>query len=137
MRLAAIVTQLKSGVCPSLKWSELALKAAIPAAYPAAYVFPLSEKAGADPLSGGAVRQRITSVFAIELMVKNAAAAAAGGPAEESLETTREEVKAALVGWSPGPSFAPIEYGGGALVDFEAGTAVWREEFSTYYFIGN
>lgn len=137
MRLAAIVTQLKAGACPSLKWAQLALKAAVPAAYPAAYVFPLSEKAGADPLSGGAVRQRVTSVFAVEMMVKNAASADAGGPAEESLETTREEVKAALVGWSPGQSFAPVEYAGGRLVDFEAGTAVWRDEFSTYYFIGN
>lgn len=138
MRLSPIVDRLKdTAVCPSLKWVELALTSAIPTAFPAAYVFLLSEKAAPNSLDSAFVRQEVTAIFAVEWMVRNAAAGAAGGAAAVSLETLRDEGMAALLGWSPSESFRAIEFAGGGLLAYADGAATWRDQFSTKFYIGN
>jgi hypothetical protein len=131
MRLAPIIARLQDQ-CPALRQVIPALTGAVPASYPAAYVLPLADAADENRLMG-AHSQRITAKFAVEIMVKHAAQAASGGPAGEQLEAVREEVRAALKGWSPGPEFTPIDYLSGRLVNFDAGLAVWREEYRTRF----
>lgn len=133
MRLSTVVERLRTA-CPSLVWIELALKSAIPTNYPAAFVFPLAETPQANSLASAMI-QRVPTHFAVELMVKHTAAAGTGGPAAELLEDVRDEVRAALLGWVPLAGVAPLEFAGGQLLDFTAGIATWRDQFSTSYFI--
>lgn len=131
MRLSSIVSRLQTE-CPALRQVLLALSGAAPQSYPSAYVLPLSDAAAPGRLLG-VHSQLVTSRFGVEIMVKHAAMAASGGPAQEALEDLREAVMAALAGWQPGPEFEPLAYAGGRLVQFDAGLAVWREEFTTRY----
>lgn len=131
MLLAPIVTRLQSE-CPALRQVLLALTGAVPAAYPAAYVLPLADHAAPNPLLG-AHSQMITARFGIEVMLKHAGQPASGGPAHEALEDVRGQILAALKGWQPDPNFEPIAYTGGRLLQFDAGLAVWREEFTTRF----
>jgi hypothetical protein len=131
MLLTPIVSRL-SAQCPTLTQALYALSGAVPVTYPAAYVLPLSETAGENPLLG-VHSQIITSRFGIEIMLKHASQAASGGPAAELLESVRAEVMAALKGWQPSPAYDPIAFVSGRLVEFQAGMAVWRDEFSTRF----
>lgn len=132
MFLAPAVDRL-AAQCPGLRQVRLALEGALPGAYPSAYVLPLSETATPAELHDSD-EQRIEARFAVELMVKHAAQAASGGPAQEELETLREEIKAALIGWQPGALFTPVAFAAGRLLDFSGGLAVWRDEFTTAYY---
>lgn len=131
MLLNPFVSRLQD-TCPSLRQVLLALTGAVPASYPAAYVLPLADSATPSRLHG-VHSQMVTARFGVEIMVKHAGQAASGGPAGEALEAVRNEIRAALMGWCPGPEFEPVTYVSGRLVNFEAGLAVWREEYSTRF----
>jgi hypothetical protein len=131
MRLDQIVTQLKA--VSGLKAVLLALSGSIPGVYPAAYVLPLAESATANEM-WPRTEQKITARFGVEYMVKQAAQANTGGPAQEVLEDLRDAGKVALIGWQPQANYTPIEFTGGRLVSFDAGMAVWRDEFTTEYY---
>lgn len=131
MRMAAVVTRLLDQ-CPDVRQVLSALSATVPASYPAAYVLPIAERAAPNEWEG-THRQRVEARFGVEIMVNHVAQAASGGPAQDGLEDVREAVLAALVGWSPGDAFEPIDFAGGRLVAFQAGRAVWRDEFTTAY----
>lgn len=133
MLLAPIVDRLKSE-CPGLREVLLALGGGTPPGYPSAYVIPLAEAAQPNDLYG-AHTQKVAVRFAVELMVKHAAQAATGGPAQEVLEALRSEILAALIGWSPATGFDAIDFAGGRLVDFAAGFATWRDEFTTVFYM--
>jgi hypothetical protein len=133
MLLSPVVDRLKAQ-CPGLRQVLLALEGAQPGGYPAAYVLPLAEDAEHDELLE-AHAQRITVRFGVELMVKHAAQAASGGPAHETLEALRDEIKAALAGWEPGAGFTPVDFAAGRLMDFAGGIAVWRDEFTTAHYL--
>lgn len=126
MRLANIVARLKAQ-CPILRQALPALAADVTTSYPSAYVLPLAEHVSDDDLNHAL--RLYEGRFAVEIMVRNVAEHATGGPAGEALEDVREEVLAALVGWSPASGHAPIAHTGGRLVSFDAGIAVWRDEF--------
>lgn len=136
MYIGTIVERLRDA-CDGLRQVLPALEGAQPGGYPSAYVLPLAERAlgedGGELLDAHA--QRIEARFAVELMVKHAAQAASGGPAQEALEALRDEVKAALAGWQPAPEFAPVAFSAGRLVDFAGGLAVWRDEFVTTHYL--
>jgi len=132
MNLTPLITRLRAE-CPALRQVIHALASQPPASYPAAYVLLLSEKAQPNPVFGGH-RQRITATFMVELMVKHAAQAGSGGPAAEALDAVRESVLHALIGWPPSPAHDPIDYTGGRLLQFEAGIAIWRDEFTTQFY---
>jgi subtilisin family serine protease len=120
-------------VCPSLKAVIPALNGGTPAAYPAAYVFPVAEKA--TPSETWPVHeQHVFPRFAVEIMVKQAAQAASGGPAQDALEDVRDAVKAALCGFQPTSDATPVNFASGRLIDFSAGMATWRDEFTTEFY---
>ena len=131
MLLAPIVSRL-SDQCPSLVTVLYALTGAVPTSYPAAYVYPLQDSAGDNPFLG-AHSQIISVRFGVEIMLKHTGQAASGGPAAEALETIRAEVLAALKGWQPSAAHDPIAYASGRLLSFDAGMAIWREEYVTRY----
>jgi hypothetical protein len=129
MRVGAIVDRLREQ-CPSLRQVIPALTGAVPSQYPAAYIFPVTERADGNVLLG-AHDQRIIVDIAIEIMVRHAAEAASGGPAQESLEDVRDEVHAALAGFAAEPGARPLDYVEGRVMSFEAGLAVWRDTWRT------
>jgi hypothetical protein len=131
MLLTPIISRLQ-GQCPALRQVLYALTGAVPTSYPAAYVYPLNDSAGDNPFIG-AHSQIITSRFGVEIMLKHAGQAASGGPAAEALETIRAEILAALKGWQPSLAHEPIAYAAGRLLSFDAGMAIWREEYVTRY----
>ena len=116
--------------CHSLKWVKPALRSSVPAAYPAAYVLVTSETADRNPLIG-AHSQIVTTRFAVEIMVTNSTSPATGGEAQADLETVREEIKAALMGWQPTPEHAPCEFTSGQMVEFAGNLAIWRDTYTT------
>jgi len=131
MRLAPIVARLIEHA-PALGGRVLAaLSGATPSAYPAAYVLLLSESVVDGVLAGPA--RIIDARFGVELMVRHAAQASSGGPAHDHLEDVRESVLAALVGHTPGGGVSPIAHMGGKLISYEAGLAVWRDEYSVTF----
>lgn len=129
MRVAAIVERLRTQ-CPALRQVIPALTGAVPSQYPAAYVFPLSERADPNAMLG-AHDQRVRVDVAVEIMVRHAAEAASGGPAAEKLEDVRDEIRAALAGFVPEPGARPLDHVEGRVMSFEAGLVVWRDTWST------
>jgi hypothetical protein len=130
MLLAPIVSRLQSS-CPSLRQVINALSAAVPTSYPSAYVLPLAERMVEDTLS---LSLRVYEArFGIEIMARNVAQAATGGDAGIDLEAVREEILAALVGYAPGNGYTSVVHVSGRLLSFEAGLAVWRDEFTVLF----
>jgi len=131
MRLAPVCERLIDQA-PALGGRVLAaLSGAVPAAYPAAYVLLLAE-AVTDGVIAGPARV-IEARFGVELMARHAAQAGSGGPAQDHMEDLREAILAALVGYAPGGGVSPIAHTGGKLISFDAGLAVWRDEFTVTF----
>ncbi|MFZ5917053.1 MAG: phage tail terminator protein [Chloroflexota bacterium] len=130
MLLAPIVTRLQDQ-CPALRQVINALTAATPASYPSAYVFPLAERVTESDIAH--VHPVFEARFAVEIMTRNATDAAQGGSASVDLESLRETILAALVGFDQGDGFAPIAFVAGRLISFEAGLCVWRDEFTVQF----
>lgn len=132
MRVAPIASRL-ADLVPAFGGRVLsALSGAVPAAYPAAYVLPLSEQL--VDVSVDMDHALIEARAGVEIMVKHAAQTASGGPAGEALEDLREATAAALVGWRPDPSAGPMSLAAGKLVSLADGIAIWRDEY-VYTFI--
>jgi hypothetical protein len=129
MRVGPIVERLRAQA-PSLRQVIPALTGAVPAQYPAAYVFPLSERADPNALLS-AHDQRVRVEVAVEIMVRHAAEAASGGPAAEQLEDVRDEVRAALAGFAPEPGARPLDHVEGRVMSFDAGLVTWRDIWAT------
>lgn len=129
MRMSTIVERLRA-YCPSLRQVIPALTGAVPSQYPAAYVFPLSERADPNALLG-AHDQRVRVDIAVEIMVRHAAEAASGGPAAEQLEDVRDEVRAALAGFVPETGARPLDHVEGRAMSFDAGLVTWRDTWAT------
>lgn len=125
-----MISRLRSQ-CPALRTVVSALSGATPAAYPSAYVLLLTERATDADM--GINNQVIEARFGVELMVRHAAEAASGGPAGDALDTLRTSVLSALVGWRVAADHTPAEFVSGRLVSFDAGLAVWRDEFSVQF----
>lgn len=127
MRLSPIVARIRDQIAPmgGRVWSALA--AALPTAYPAAYVLPLAERLldGDMSMDHALIEARI----GVEIMVRHATDAASGGPAHIDLEDVREAISAVLVGWRADALSGPMSYAGGRLLSFDAGLAVWRDEY--------
>lgn len=130
MRVYPICQRLIEEV-PSLRQAIPAASGAIPASYPAAYVYTESRTAGLNQIATQATSQRLEVRVAVELMVRHAGEAASGGPAAELLEDVLEQVDAALLGWSPDQDHAPLELVGGRIVAVEPGLVTWRDTWRT------
>ena len=103
-------------------------------AAPAAYVIPMSER-GTELEHTGAVDQWLSQVFAVLQVVQTQAPAGSSGVVD--LVQSRQQVKAALVGFVPDEDTGePVTFLGGELVEFGGdGRMWWADEFhvKSYY----
>lgn len=100
-----------------------------------AYVL-LSSAKPAGNLLINAVEQRLTESYSIVFWVA-VAGDATGDAVVDQVETLREQVQAALLGWSPDGVRSPMLYAGGQLSHFESGAVLWEESFSTESYLRN
>lgn len=101
---------------------------------PAAWVFPVSDAPGANALAVG-VRQRVVERIGVALALGDVGDRR-GEAAAKSIETLRDEVRDAIVGWQPSAAFDQFTYARGALVDFRNGVVWFEMEFETAILIG-
>ena len=100
-----------------------------PRATPAAFVISLSE----DPLPSAMadqVIQRVSMTLGVILVVKNLTDHK-GVAAGQDMEALRAQVKAALLGWQPAPSYDPLQRGRGTLMVFKDGHMWWQDIYLT------
>jgi hypothetical protein len=105
-----------------------ALKNGTPPATPAAYVYVIEEAAGENTRLNG-VLQRVEIDIGVMLIAQNLSDHR-GGAAAGDIETLRQAVKRALIGWCPASMAADgsiIELVGGSIQKANAGT-VWFEQ---------
>lgn len=129
MLLAPVIARL-TAQCPLLRLVQAGLAPTTPATHPAAYVFPLLVAALPNALLG-VHDQQITERLGVELTIRNASRAGTGAGAADELEAVRLQVLSALAGWQMGAAYVPFNYGGGRLMEFDAGNAIWRDEYTT------
>lgn len=102
-------------------------------ATPTGYVLSLSDAAKPNTLIGLRVHQHVIERFGVILAVSNARdvrGEAVNGP----LETLREQVIQALLGFQPTTDYDPILYAGGRLLELDVTTLWWQLEFTTGYY---
>jgi hypothetical protein len=103
---------------------------------PAAFVLPLEERPGGNERDSGTLLQRNVVRFAVLLAVSNLRDAA-GEQAQADLRALRPLVMGALIGWQPGASWNPLEFGGGRLLYLADRLLWWRDEFVTANYLEN
>lgn len=136
----AVIARLKE-CAPSLKSvesaAELAALTVAPPLHrmPAAYVIPLAERAGDNLAATLVTRQRVATQIGVVLVVAGRIADAKGGAQVVAIQTPREEIRAALLGWEPVAGHEPLQYVGGELLEFAGGAVWWQDDFATAYHI--
>lgn len=103
-----------------------------PAATPAAYVFPVRESAGSNPVAPD-VHQRVAVEIAVVLVVRNVSDAI-GAASAQDMEALRGEVKAVLLGWPPATGCDALERGTGNLLAFRDGHLWWQDTYKTAFY---
>lgn len=101
---------------------------ALPRTMPAAYIVPLAHEAGGNDALGS-VAQLQTLTLGVVLMVKHAGDAS-GEKATLQLQTLRDLVAKAFIGWRPPGADTFAQFIGGSLQETDAGTVVWRDDFT-------
>ena len=96
---------------------------------PAAYVVPLSDRAGRNTRIN-AVAQQVTARVAVVLALGNLGDRR-GDSASKTIETLRGDVRAALLGWAPTAADDPMEYVAGRVLALRDGVVWWQDEFRT------
>ena len=94
---------------------------------PAAIVVPVSDAGGENRSGGSGALQVISTTIAITVVVP-ARNDPGGSRARGPLTRCIDEVRAALIGWSPAPSQA-LRLVRGSLVDIEGGRAWWEDVY--------
>ncbi len=130
MRIGIIIERLKVQ-CPLLgEWvapsvSLIALDPAeIKGNLPLAFCHCASEKA-TDNIEINSTWQEVYSDFVIQI------AAMPPDSTDDYLESVRDEIKAALVGWQPDGAMLPIQFVGGEIVDANSSHLWWRDVYRT------
>jgi len=135
LSLALIAAHLKAQV-PAFKSIEgaaeleNAIKGRIRVA-PAGFVIPLNEDVSSNSTGSMVVTQEITDRFAIAYAVKDLSGPMGEEAIDGDLRDLRLATMNALVGWVPGNGFNICEYDGGALIQINGGTIIWRDRFRT------
>lgn len=113
---------------------------------PEAFALVLTEQAaGADPARpgtgvsapAGVGRQVAATEFGVVLAIRNVRYQR-GAPALQDAGPLIGQVRDALIGWLP-PGLAgarPCKWLRGYIIDYDAGTLLWADEFTTQHFIG-
>jgi hypothetical protein len=102
-----------------------------PRATPAAFVIPLEENPGVSAM-GDLVIQRVAVTLGVILVVRNLSDSK-GVAARQDMETLRQAVKAALLGWQPPGGYDPLERGRSGLLAFKDGHMWWQDIYLTSY----
>ncbi|QXZ11727.1 hypothetical protein KVQ82_16695 [Pseudomonas sp. AO-1] len=138
MKLNPIVAHLKA-TCPTfadrvaggIDWDSVAESAKLP--MPAAYVIAAAD--GASPSKAqNVVIQDVTDQFAVVVVLD--AGDERGQEANDQLHDLRSELWRALVGWSPGPEYTPIQYDKGALVFISRARVIYQYLFTAEFQLG-
>jgi len=103
---------------------------------PAAYVVPLIQTASENQLMTG-VSQDMTFRFGIMTVAASNNSGTTGAPASDELDTTRWDIKQAIVGWRPpadgSRNFSKIVYAGGELDATTDKLIVFLDEYETNF----
>ena len=133
--LNAIATLLSSScpdlrsVCTALTMDDLGQDSVQVAS---AYVVLGSERAQPNVLASMGTLQQIDVELAIVLALPNVGSQRIAH-APDTLALVRQQVRSALLGYSPGSNFRDISFAQGALAAMEAGVLWWTDVFSTSY----
>lgn len=79
--------------------------------------------------SGGTMRQRSKSRFAVVLCVRNYRMAELGAQGNDELSDFGKRIGAALLNWVPGDGCGAVEHVSGKLLDFDQATLWWEETY--------
>lgn len=132
MQLAPVIARIAAQM-PLLK--QVTAAAGVPLAiaalktYPAACVVMPRGVAGKNSLIN-AVNQRVEDSFAVILAVKNVRDMQ-GVAASAEMDALRPLLTAALLGWTFGGDYEPIEYAGYQMIAYQDGLLFWSEHFLT------
>lgn len=131
MLLTPIVSRLRT-LCPSLasvRHARSRIDVGNDASdVPAVFVHPLNETSG-DNQNLQSVVQRRTRNFAVLIAAK------ISDDGAEPLESARDEIAAALVGFEPTANGEPIVHVSGETVEIDGRLIWWRESFSYVEYI--
>lgn len=125
MRLSGIITQLTNN-CPTATSVELAysVNGALDADLPILYVSPVTEVAD-ESVADNFVAQTVTETFSVLI-----SADAVG----DALDTMRDEVFAALLGFQVDANHDAVEFSSGDLVDINQSVIWWRDNFEMRHY---
>lgn len=93
---------------------------------PALYVLPASETAERSERSGSGLRQIVQARIAVLCGVN-----LRGRDASDVIETWRDDIKLALIGWRPSPDHDLIQYAGYDLLAINGPAAFFQLQFTT------
>lgn len=98
---------------------------------PSAVIFDFRVSAGANEIAVGAgVRQMLTEQFTVMTCVRYSGNSA---KAIDAMDTTKDAVRAALVGWIGASADGyPVEYVGGGIAYSDVGLMIWGDEFRSH-----
>lgn len=98
---------------------------------PAAFVIRASRTADPNTQETGGFSQRLIETYSV-LIAGRAAGDVSGEETSAAIDTLSQAVITALMGWEPDADHEPMEYGGGALVDWtEPALMLWMDDFMT------
>lgn len=102
---------------------------------PSAAVMPGDDEAGPS-IAQNVTVQEVRDRFVVVLIVATADAQR-GDETADVLHHLRREVWRALLGWTPGPGYDPIEYEGGELIAMNRAATYYGLTFATELTVGN
>ncbi|MDQ7002658.1 MAG: hypothetical protein Q9N02_08260 [Ghiorsea sp.] len=101
---------------------------------PAAFVIPLAESPGDNQLATLAVRQQVRASFAVTVCVKDFSDATGASALKQGLTPIRQQVLAALVGFSPLAQSDAITHSKGTLLQIKNGVLIWQDHFNAVFY---
>lgn len=100
---------------------------------PSAWVIAIDEVAQDSSLIS-TTAQRVTARMGVILAVRNARDPR-GEAGHDDLETLRDALKTALLGWAPTVEHDPATYVSGSLLKLTDATLWWQDEFQTTFYL--
>jgi len=134
--LSEVMTRLRAKVSLAKVIGTAAdLDAAVevpPNAQPALYVL-MDERGGPNKYSGAVTIQNVDVSLKIVRLVRSAAGEKRGSGAREKADELTAQLRAALIGWTPGSAFEAITFSASRDDRYRAGWLAGQEHFQTSY----
>lgn len=128
MRIAEWIERLRSETSLEVKGAAELAAAKADQLRDTAFVAPLDEAALSQSDTIGAVRQMVRVGVGVTLAVTNRRDRR-GEAAVSEIEGAREDVRRALLGWTPPSASGPAGFRRGRLVQLSERTAWWTDEY--------